>query len=709
MSIFKTRHFILIFLLSITLQVESDDKILSSELMVQELESLSQLTAYGQKLYEDDAEQQGAIDYCTGSLQLAETGEFRRALREASKTIYLGKESDKKYHMEIGTRNMAIAYSFANDLENAERLANIIIDKYSSERLNVIGPAYKVIGDVRIRQMRYKEAAEYYAKSLDNSPEWLESMITANLARSYALMKQYEKSKEYYERASKLASDAEPNNRTDRLIGTFGKIGSWMQPTLLRGKAELAYLQGEYDKAIALYNTVKEVAEGDTYQDVWVFAGKARALWAKGNKSEALLSMEQAIDVIESLRAQFRSEEIKIGLFSNTQDVFDEAIDMYMSEGKPKQALLVSEKSRARALLDMVRNRVSLSDGTTAFSDPLRKVAGAQQIQASIPANTEMVVFHSNPQRTYAWVINKNSLRAVTLDEGRAGLTNKVRQLREQIQQAGDVSVKAKELYELLIQPLAIKKSESVIIVSHKSLHFLPFQALLGPDGYFIENHQLRQVPSASILALNKRTAVKLTKLLALGNPKLASPEYDLPGAQSEVESIAKLYATPKIYLRDKATRSRIIEEGPQSQIIHIAAHAEVDETDPLYSRILLAADTPDRKHKDLMAKDIYNIDLHNTALVVLSACQSGLGKVTGGDELFGFTRTFISAGASQMIVSLWNIEDMSTSALMDKFYKSAQKNDLASALQQAQLDLLKDPKTRHPLFWAGFNLTGTL
>lgn len=709
MTVTPLRLLMLIVFLPFALPGVADDKSQSTEFMLDELESLNQFSAYGRKLYQDDDNQQNGIDYCTVSMQFAELGEFRQSLRQASKTLFLGEKTGKSYLLAIGTRNLALAYSYANDLANAERYAKIVIDKYDNEGLQVIGPAYKVMGDIRLRQGRYNEASEFYEIGLNQSPTWMEAMLLANLARSYALGKQFDKARKFYDKAIARAENAPENTQTIKLKGTFGKVGDWMAPTLLRGQAELAFLQGDYARAIELYDAIKQAADTDPYQGVWLHAGKARALWAKGDKTAALAAIEQAITVAEGLRAQFRSEEIKIGLFSDVQDVFDDAIDMYMAEGKPEQALLISEKSRARALLDMVRNRVTLSNGTEAFADPLRKVADIKQIQAAVPSNTAMVVFHSNPQHTYAWVIHKGGVKALTIEESRAGLANKVRQLQQQIRKGADVDAQSKVLYQSLIVPLALKKDEPVIFVAHKALHFLPFQALLGPDGYLIEHHQVHQVPSASILTLHQSIDLKNPTLLALGNPKLASPQYDLPGAQAEVESIARLYTAPKVYLREQATRARVFEEGPGSQIIHIAAHAEVDEMDPLYSQILLAPDAIDNRNKNLEAKDIYQIDLHNTALVVLSACRSGLGNVTGGDEVFGFTRTFISAGAREVIVSLWDVEDNSTSALMNNFYHAAQKTDLPSALQQAQLALLKDPKTRHPLFWAGFNLVGTM
>lgn len=696
-------------LLPLALPAVADDKEKAAEFMVKELESVNQLSAFGRLLYKEDDKDRNGLEYCTDSMRFAEDGEFRQALREASKSLYLGENNGKSFVQAVGIRNMALAYSYANDLLNAERMAKILIADYSSEGEPVMGPAYKVMGDVRLRQSRYAEAVGFYTKGLDAAPSWMKRMFLASLGRTYALSKQYDKARQFYEQASENADIKPESWPTERLVGTFGKPGAWLLPSLLRGRAELAYLQGKYDEAIALYDSVKEVEEGDVYQEVWLHAGKARALWAKGSKPAALAEMDQAIALVETLRAQFRSEEIKVGLFSNVQDVLDEAIDMYMAQGQAEKALLISEKSRARALLDMVRNRVSLSSGTAVFADPTRNVAELKQIQASVPANTAVVVYHNNPIHTYAWVIRKEGIQSYTLQEGRSGLEQKIRQVRTQITQRENSDANTQALYQLLIQPLALKKDENAIFVPHKALHFLPFQALKGPEGYLIETHQVRQVPSASLLVQKKTAATSKPQLLALGNPKLASARYDLPGAQVEVETIAQLFIAPKVYLREQATRNHVMEDGPASRIIHIAAHAEMDEVDPLYSRILLSTQDGKLKNKDLEAKDIYRMNLHNTALVVLSACSSGLGNVSSGDEILGFTRSFISAGVDQVVVSLWDVEDNATAALMKNFYQSSQKVDLATAMQQAQRTLLKDPKTQHPYFWAAFNLVGTL
>ena len=134
--------------------------------------------------------------------------------------------------------------------------------------------------------------------------------------------------------------------------------------------------------------------------------------------------------------------------------------------------------------------------------------------------------------------------------------------------------------------------------------------------------------------------------------------------------------------------------------MLHVAAHAEVDDVDPLFSRILLASDGQERGL--LEAREVYGLQLKDVSLVTLSACESGLGKVDKGDEIIGFTRSFLSAGVSSIVASLWPVADDATEALMTRLYGSmTQGADLMDAMRAAQLDVLKRRKFAHPFFWA--------
>jgi CHAT domain-containing protein len=150
--------------------------------------------------------------------------------------------------------------------------------------------------------------------------------------------------------------------------------------------------------------------------------------------------------------------------------------------------------------------------------------------------------------------------------------------------------------------------------------------------------------------------------------------------------------------------------ELSQYRIVHFATHALVNNEHPELSRIVLSMVDKKGQQQDgsLRLQDIYNLKLP-VNLVVLSACQTGLGKDVKGEGLIGLTRGFMYAGASGVVASLWKVDDDATAELMKHFYDGLFKRDLtpAAALREAQLTLRKDKRWQNPYFWAGFVIQG--
>jgi CHAT domain-containing protein len=221
-----------------------------------------------------------------------------------------------------------------------------------------------------------------------------------------------------------------------------------------------------------------------------------------------------------------------------------------------------------------------------------------------------------------------------------------------------------------------------------------------------IETHPVSVAPSISIaVQLAQRTPRVSAALVAFGNPRIED-KYDLPGAETEVKQLAQLFPRNTVYMGAAATKTQFRDVAARSPLMHVAAHAEADAVDPLYSRILLANEGG--KQNFLEAHEILGLPMDGTALVTLSACESGLGRIAQGDEVLGFTRSFLSAGSSSLIASLWPVSDDATAVLMSTLYGELSKGrDLQKAMQAGQLAVLKDPKMSHPFFWAPFNLIG--
>jgi len=227
---------------------------------------------------------------------------------------------------------------------------------------------------------------------------------------------------------------------------------------------------------------------------------------------------------------------------------------------------------------------------------------------------------------------------------------------------------------------------------------------LLSPQGkYLIEEFPIRYLSSASLMQFTrgKRRASRETTL-AMGNPSLGDPAYELRFAEREVRELAQIYSKSDVFLREQATKSKAVSLSPTHDILHFAVHAEFNEEDPMSSALLLAVEG--KEDGKLKVSEIFSLNLKADA-VVLSACETALGKISNGDEIIGLTRAFIYAGTPSVIATLWKVNDRASYELMSAFYSSLKTMKKSEALRQAQLKTMKE--FPQPFYWAAYALTG--
>jgi len=299
--------------------------------------------------------------------------------------------------------------------------------------------------------------------------------------------------------------------------------------------------------------------------------------------------------------------------------------------------------------------------------------------------------------------------------------------------QETNLTEQLQQLHKLLIEPIAdllpTDPNAHVVFLPQGELLLVPFPALKDKDGkYLIEKHTILTAPSIQLLELTRQQRQRLgarhvvplqgNEAIVVGNPTMPSlpPEPgqpaqqlpSLPGAEKEANAIAPLLNT-KPLIGNQATKSVIVQRLAGARIIHLATHGLLDEFRGLESAIALA---PDSSYKEeigrvnglLTAEEILDLKL-NAELVVLSACNTGRGRITG-DGVIGLSRCLISAGVPSVIVSLWSVPDAPTASLMTEFYQNLQKNpDKAQALRQAMLTTMKQHP--NPKDWAAFTLIG--
>jgi CHAT domain-containing protein len=288
-----------------------------------------------------------------------------------------------------------------------------------------------------------------------------------------------------------------------------------------------------------------------------------------------------------------------------------------------------------------------------------------------------------------------------------------------------------------------IERDPRLIIVPDGPLHYLPFEALIHSGRYLVEDHEISYNPSASMLVQRQDSKgdaenVDRMELLAFGDPifsselkasvrkKHKSAPIDvirssrashgfqmppLPRTRDEVQYIASLFPPDRtqLYLGKDSTEDAVKRVSLRRyRRLHFATHSLVDETSPSRSAVVLTLDTDPEEDGFLEVNEISELDL-DCDLVVLSACQTGRGRLLSGEGVVGLTRAFLYAGARSVVVSLWSVSDISTGHLMKSFYQRLAGNfGNAAALRLAKLQMLQGPaETRHPYYWAPFIVVG--
>ncbi|MDI3382254.1 CHAT domain-containing protein [Xenophilus aerolatus] len=646
-------------------------------------DTLLALTNDGAILYSQDKVKLSGYQYCSQAVALAEAGEFRQSVRAASKALHLANTTRDPNLLAMANRDLAIVYSYSGQLEKAEQFARDALKQPVRDPKLVVGPANKVLGDVAARRGDYAGAVRSYDEALAGSSDRYAPLVRASLANALI--------------------ESGDTGRARQLLDAMGTPREApLAAQLERTRANLLLAEKKPAEAKALYTalTTRQMGTDTEYYRLWAWDGVARSDLALGQTQAAADALGRAIGSVDQVRSRFRSEEFKMGLFSDLQSVFERAVGLYSDVGDAQRAFEISERSRSRALLDAVRGRAKVSEQAATTID-------LATLQRSLQADERVVEFHALPERLQAWVIGPDGIKAYSIAVKRDELTDLVDTFRNSVVRGRRTAVgNADKLGAALLGPLGLTPGQRLVIVPHGPLHYLPFQALRLDGRYVIETHPVAVSPSMSIaVQLAQRSPRIDPTLTAFGNPRIED-KYDLPGSEAEVKQLARLFPRNSVFMGAAATKTQFREVASRAPLMHVAAHAEADQVDPLYSRILLANEGG--RQNFLEAHEILELPMQGTALVTLSACESGLGRIATGDEVLGFTRSFLSAGSSSLIASLWPVSDDATEVLMGTLYgELAKGRDLQRAMQAGQLAVLKDPKMSHPFFWAPFNLIG--
>ena len=333
------------------------------------------------------------------------------------------------------------------------------------------------------------------------------------------------------------------------------------------------------------------------------------------------------------------------------------------------------------------------------------------KLQAHLPADATLVEYFSAGDRLVAAVISCKEIQIlpVTLLSRVAHFLqllrfqlSKFRMGNEYVRRFEEPLLRAthshlESLYGELIAPLRpFFQGKHLIVVPHGPLHFLPFHALRNGEEYLCDAFTVSYAPSATVFCwCQEKAASASTSSLVFGIADERAPQI-----LQEAQSVAALLPHSSLHVGDHATSSVLRKKGPQSGLLHLATHGIYRQDNPMFSGIRLGDGY-------LNLYDLYQMRL-DAKLVTLSGCATGMNFVAAGDELLGLQRGLFCAGATTLLLSLWDVHDQSTSQLMQLFYREfLGTGNMAGALQHAMQELRQ--QNPHPYFWAPFVLVGKL
>ena len=378
-----------------------------------------------------------------------------------------------------------------------------------------------------------------------------------------------------------------------------------------------------------------------------------------------------------------------------------------------------------------------------ALSQPL----GAAGIRGLLDSNTLLLEYTLGEEKSFLWAVTPERVDGFELP-GRIEIEAAALSSYKEVRKPGGAGAEAhRTLSRLLLGPVAGRiHCKRLVIVADGALHYVPFAMLPDPEDPsgatpLVAGHEIVSLPSASVLDVQRRVlagrppaemalAILADPVFGSGDSRLRKPRGTsspptlpqregmpdirrLPKTRHEAEAIAALLSPDQVFqgLGFQASRATALSGIlAKYRMVHFATHGWINAESPRSSGLTLSmVDEQGLPQEGLLSlSDVYNLEL-KADLVVLSGCDTALGREIRGEGLMGLTQGFFYAGSERVMASLWPVQDHTTAELMKRFYGAMLQEKLppAAALRSAQLAIRSDKNWREPYFWAPFVLQG--
>lgn len=330
---------------------------------------------------------------------------------------------------------------------------------------------------------------------------------------------------------------------------------------------------------------------------------------------------------------------------------------------------------------------------------------GISDIQSILDNKTQMLTYFLGEEYLYSFGISNDSIIFLRGNVSEKVITS-TSWLKAHLEKRTEVAEPSNDLYMYLLHQQLDHDKENVIIVADNLLNYIPFEVLKNREGEFvIENHALSYVGSARLfLELNNTFFNYELKNQWAGFSPVYQDENQLSSSSDEVSEIARMLGGRE-FNGEEASIRNFLENNHDFSVLHLAMHAEIDHSNPSYNKLLFS-------DGELTSGEIY-VSKSKANLAILSACDTGLGRLEKGEGVMSMARAFHFAGIPSTVMSLWKVPDQETKKVMVAFYQYLRQGESKNqALRLAKLDYLKqidDPLLAHPYYWSGFVVNGNI
>ena len=584
------------------------------------------------------------------------------------------------------------------------------------------GNSWNLLGRIHFTMSDVALATEAHRRALDigertNTPQVVWNAL-AGLAAVFEKQGKVEQAAQHYQQAIEKIEDVR------------SRIGiSEDRASFLADKVEI------YEKLIGLLVASKRNVEAFHYVE------RARARAFLDLLAEARVDVESAAPDLTNRRQKLQQRISQL-----TTDLIKERSQETSKQNKTKIAELENGLGQADTeLADWLRElrRRNPRYAALKYPEPI-ELAAAQQM---LDDQTILLSYSLAEPQSFLFALTRNDFQVKRLPS-EATLRESIRKLLTTITDKNNPAPveyrrQAARLSQQLLQPVSsmLAGKKGLVIIADGALQRLPFETLFLPGTpaqgdlrklpYLIRRFAISYAPSASVLAeLQKEQHTSAgRKFIAFGDPvyeqrsegvivstvRSAGATLNfrpLAHSREEIDGIANLFAAGErdLFFGEEANEENV--KAPQRlshyRMVHFSTHGYINERKPRFSGLVLSLPGKSQTATEdglLSAYEIFNLKL-NADLVVLSACETGLGKEIKGEGLMSLMRAFMYAGTPSVVVSLWNVNDESAADLMIRFYRNLKTGmSKSEALRQAQLETIRD--NGFPFFWAPFVLVG--